>query len=102
MTILNSRAFSSAQISKVIIAKAAHERNATHDLILNHYDPDVLLYPLFDFLNHSARTQNSWLHDENCFSLTCNDEPKKGHEIWNTYGCKDNGQCESSSILPLS
>ena len=56
------------------------------------HDPDVLLYPGLDMLNHSATTKNYWSTDHHGFSLICMDVPKAGEQIFNSYGPRRNDQ----------
>lgn len=66
--------------------------------ILEFSDPDVLLYPALDFLNHSPTTANAWVNDSVCSSLICYDEALAGDEIFNGYGPKNNAQREQAFI----
>lgn len=59
---------------------------------LSYYDPDVLLYPTLDLLNHSPHTQNFWITDANSLSIICEDVVQPGDEIFNCYGARNNGQ----------
>jgi len=91
MTILGSRAFSSGQISAV---RAGNPTDDDDERILDRYDPDMLLYPGIDFLNHDAATRNRWVQDERRFGVKVYETGlRDGDEVVYSYGAKDNGQC---------
>jgi len=97
MTVLGSRAFSSAQIS------AVPDDDDPSRSILSRYDPDMLLYPGIDFLNHDPNTRNRWVQDGQMFGLRVYETDLKiGDEIMYSYGAKDNGQCELSFTIHIS
>lgn len=87
MTILGSRAFSSSQIASV-------PTTTTTRPLLNTHNPDMLLYPGIDSLNHNPLSQNRWTSDGTHFGIICEDRPGPGDEVWNPYGGKGNGECE--------
>lgn len=58
--------------------------------MLEAYDPDVLLYPMIDSMNHNPYTQNQWDGDDESFWIVCNDTPGEGVEIFISYGEKSN------------
>jgi len=90
MTVLGSRAFSSAQISAVPDDSGVQS-------IISRYDPDMLLYPGIDFLNHDPKTRNRWVQDDQMFGVRVYETNLKiGDEIMYSYGAKDNGQCKLS------
>lgn len=94
MSILTSRAFTSSLLRHVHVNYGTQDSNEAPEkkAIASIYNPDVLLYPGMDLLNHSATTANHWETDAHGFSLICNDEPKPGEEIFNCYGPRNNGQ----------
>ncbi|KAI9725951.1 MAG: hypothetical protein M1828_002279 [Chrysothrix sp. TS-e1954] len=77
LAILSSRAFQSSQL---------------HQSYADDYDPDAVLYPGLDLLNHSPATRNRWESDASSFWIVCDDEPLPGDEIYNFYGAKNNAQ----------
>ncbi len=85
MTILGSRAFSSSQLSYVNLPSGSP--------LLSKHNPDMLLYPGLDMLNHSPSTLNNWKHDAEGFSIVMKDESGPSVELWNPYGGKSNGEC---------
>jgi len=87
LTLLGSRAFSSAHTVSYLKTIAGKP-------LLDVYNPDMLLYPGVDSLNHNPLTQNSWKSDEEGFGIVVNDELTAGMEVWNPYGGKSNGECE--------
>jgi len=94
LTILGSRAFSSSQV-------ASHIKQDGQPII-ELYNPDMLLYPGVDSLNHNPLTKNKWFSDDSCFGIVVKDELTAGMEIWNPYGGKGNGEreLESFRVLP--
>ena len=56
------------------------------------YDPDMLLYPGIDILNHSPHTKNYWVTNEHAYSIICEDDVNPGDQIFNCYGARNNGQ----------
>lgn len=96
MTVLGSRAFSSAQISAVRVEDQGSEA------VLGRYNPDMLLYPGIDFLNHDPRTRNRWVQDDQYFGVRVYEaDLRPGDEVMYSYGAKDNGQCKFVSMLLL-
>lgn len=91
LTTLGARAFSSSNLS--------HVKLSADKPLLSHYNPDVLLYPGMDMLNHSCTTKNTWQCDIHGFAIVCEDDVKPGDEINNSYGAKNNGQCESTPTI---
>ena len=61
------------------------------------YDPDMLLYPGVDSLNHNPLTTNNWSTDEERFGIVVKDELTAGMEVFNPYGGKGNGERKCSS-----
>lgn len=96
LTVLGSRAFSSSSIRHVLReeASATSRSDGQNASILTSHDPDMLLYPGLDSLNHHPDTRNRWTHDAEGFGLVCNDEIGPGDQVWNPYGAKSNGQCK--------
>ena len=97
MSILTSRAFqSSLQRHRIVKgpppSSSQPSAAAPPKSILSTYDPDVILYPTLDLLNHSASTKNYWVTDAHSFSIICDDDLAPGDEIFNCYGAKNNGQ----------
>lgn len=86
MTILGSRAFSSSQITHVPL-----DTSSTTSILAS-YNPDMLLYPGIDSLNHNPLSQNRWFSNAERFGIICEDEPVEGEECWNPYGGKGNGE----------
>ncbi|KAB8336891.1 hypothetical protein FH972_021199 [Carpinus fangiana] len=83
LTMLGSRAFPSRLVADSSAGKSGLP-------LLDEHDPDMLLYPGMDMLNHDPETKNRWSHDSDNFDLVCNDEPVAGQEIYNPYGAKSN------------
>lgn len=85
LTILGSRAFPSWLVANSCTGK-------TGLALLDEHDPDMILYPGMDMLNHNPQTRNRWRFDDNRFELIYNDEGRPGDEIFNPYGAKSNAQ----------
>jgi len=90
LTLLGSRAFASSQVATHIMRDGQR--------ITSLYDPDMLLYPGVDSLNHNPLTKNRWFSDDKVFGIVVEDEVTAGMEIWNPYGGKGNGECELTSF----
>ena len=91
LSIIDSRSFSKDIIRDVVVVR--HDRDETSEArILDVCDSGSLLYPGIDFVNHCASTRNTWLRDQDGFSLVCNDKPRPGEELMNIYGTRDNAQ----------
>jgi hypothetical protein len=86
LALLGSRAFSSAQVALLV-------KQASGQPLLSLYNPDMLLYPGVDSLNHNPMTRNRWHRDEKVFGIVVEDELTAGMEVWNPYGGKSNGEC---------
>jgi hypothetical protein len=85
LTILGSRAFSSVQVASLV-------NQAAGQSLLSLYNPDMLLYPGVDSLNHNPMTRNRWHSDDKVFGIVVVDRLTAGMEIWNPYGGKSNGE----------
>jgi len=91
LTLLGSRAFASSQVATHIM-RDGHRITSLHD-------PDMLLYPGVDSLNHNPLTKNRWFSDDKVLGIVVEDEVTAGMEIWNPYGGKGNGECEFLSYF---
>ncbi|KAI9659707.1 MAG: hypothetical protein M1831_003605 [Alyxoria varia] len=90
MSIVHSRGFRSSTVESAY-SKATQEEIVPKKVI-SKYDPETLLFPMLDMMNHSSTTGNIHIREYKKYSLICNDNPEPGDEIFNTYGFKSNAQ----------
>ena len=86
MSIVHSRGFRSSTFESVYLK--ATQDDVAPKKVIDMYDPETLLFPMLDMMNHSPTTRNVHVREEKKYSLVCNDSPGPGDEIFNTYGFK--------------